>query len=84
VQQCTNGDPEDLFMDKYSFDEDQYDKDAIASFDRILNIGGQSIGDGEEAFIDITLKGGQIYLLVVSDEGMGTGVYELTLQELVE
>jgi hypothetical protein len=63
------------------FDVDTLDKNQSSTVNRVLNTGGRADESGEEAFLDITLEGGQEYLLVVGG-GTDQGVYELTLQEI--
>lgn len=82
VQQATLG-VTDL-VTKFNFDMDHYDKDEVPTRNMIWNLGGASIGDSEEAFLDIVLMGGQVYTLIVGDESGGTGVYEITLQEITD
>ena len=63
------------------FDEDSTDDDDSYSFNRGLNLGGQSWEEGEEAYMVVTLDGGSKYLLIVG-AGDDTGSYEMTLQVL--
>ncbi len=64
------------------FDQDQTDDDDSVSLNRKLNLGGVSVEEEEGAYLDVTLSGGQQYILVVGSEG--TGPYELTVQAYVE
>jgi hypothetical protein len=63
------------------FDMDTLDENQSPTVNRILNTGGRADESGEEAYLDITLEGGQEYLLIVGG-GTDQGVYELTLQEI--
>ena len=63
------------------FDADTLDVDENPSKDLILNTGGAAHDSGEEAFLDVTLEGGQTYLLIVSG-GTDQGVYEFTMREI--
>jgi hypothetical protein len=63
-------------------DDDEVDDDNSVSLDRVLNIGGVSANDEEGAFLDVTLLGGQQYMLVIG--ASGTGPYELTIRAITE
>ena len=85
VMQCTlagNDSSGFVPLDTEIFDQDQTDDDDSVSLDRQLNLGGVSVDEEEGAYLDMTLTGGQQYILVVGSEG--TGPYELTVQAHVE
>ena len=63
------------------FDVDTLDEDEIATANKLLNTGGASDDSGEEAFLDITLQGGESYLLVIGG-GTDEGAYEFTVREI--
>ncbi len=64
-----------------NFDVDSRDEDEAPSYDRLNNTGGSADSSGEEAWLDITLQGGETYVIVVSG-GSDNGVYEFTVQEI--
>ena len=83
VMQCTlvGNDPSGFVpIDVNVIDVDERDEDDASTFDRRMNVGGVSAEDYEGAYLDITLTGGQQYILVVGGEG--TGPYELTLRAI--
>ena len=83
VMQCTlvGNDPSGFVpIDVNVIDVDERDDDDASTFDRRMNVGGVSAEDYEGAYLDITLTGGQQYILVVGGEG--TGPYELTLRAI--
>lgn len=85
VMQCTlagNDSSGFVPLETDIFDQDQTDDDDSVSLNRKLNLGGVSVEDEEGAYLDVTLSGGQQYILVVGSEG--TGPYELTVQAYVE
>lgn len=84
VMQCTAAGGDASAYDAVTeeiFDEDSTDDDDSYSFNRGLNLGGQSWEEGEEAYMVVTLDGGSKYLLIVG-AGDDTGSYEMTLQVL--
>ena len=87
VQQCTSfGGSLPAGVDPYStdwMDADEQDKDDDFSYSRTYNTGGQAGTSGEEASLDVTLVGGERYVVVVGSAG-DTGVYELSFRQIVE
>ena len=60
-------------------DQDETDDDSDYTYNRIGNMGGQSVEEHEGAYIDLTLEGGREYIIVVGASS-GTGGYELNLK----
>ncbi|GDX78814.1 hypothetical protein LBMAG42_06250 [Deltaproteobacteria bacterium] len=87
VQQCTSfGGSLPSGTAPYSttwLDTDELDEDEDFTFDRSLNTGGLAGVEGEEGFLDVTLVGGEQYLVVVG-AGEDEGVYELSLRQINE
>lgn len=83
VMQCTlNGgsiDPSSLATARI-FDIDEQDDDEESSYDRERMLGGRYAGDGEEAYLEVDLSGGQQYIIVVG-AGTDRGAYELRVQQ---
>ncbi len=63
------------YIDGYELDEDE-----TPGFSAILNIGGHSGPEGEEALLTTSVLGGQQYIVVVSGGG-DSGTYELSLRQ---
>ncbi|NCG19299.1 MAG: hypothetical protein GWP91_09835, partial [Rhodobacterales bacterium] len=63
------------------FDFDETDSDDESYYDRAAGLGGRSVSDGEEAFYQGILVGGEQYLIVVG-AGTGEGAYELQVREV--
>jgi len=85
VQQCTSlGGVMDGSVEAYNsswLDVDEQDGDDTPTFSRLYNTGGASGVDGEEGFVEVTLDGGQQYLVVVGSPG-DTGTYELSFVQV--
>jgi hypothetical protein len=62
------------------FDLDEQDEDEESTYDRTRLLGGRYGLDGEEAFIEASLSGGQQYIIVVG-AGTDLGPYELRVQQ---
>ncbi|MBL8618489.1 MAG: hypothetical protein JNM72_22935 [Deltaproteobacteria bacterium] len=62
------------------FDLDEQDEDEDSSYDRARLLGGRYAADGEEAFIEASVSGGQQYIIVVG-AGTDLGPYELRVQQ---
>lgn len=85
VMQCTlaGGDSSGYTaLDTDVIDEDSTDDDDAATYDMTRNLGGTTDGDAEDAYLEITLEGGQEYILVVGASEAGTGTYELSITTL--
>jgi hypothetical protein len=78
---CVPSTGETPVLDRTAFDADTLDEDSNAYVDRAENVGGVSVDSGEEAFLLITLEGGDTYLLIVGGNGT-TGTYELSLRQI--
>jgi hypothetical protein len=87
VQQCTlNGNVSPPSADRYSetwMDQDEQDEDEQFTRDPLTNVGGRSGSSGEEAFVQVTVTGGAEYLIVVGATSGGTGVYEISIREIL-
>ncbi len=86
VMQCTLADGDvDAFeaVSSEIIDNDERDSDSEASYNRALNLGGNSADSGEGAYFRTTLTGGSQYVFVVSG-GNDTGAYELTFKQVDE
>ncbi len=87
VQQCTSfGGSLPLGTEPYSptwLDTDELDEDEDFTFDRALNTGGLAGVEGEEGFLDVTLTGGEQYIVVVGS-AEDEGVYELSFRQINE
>ena len=86
VMQCTEAGGDSSAFDALSasdlFDTDSVDDDDDYSYDRSLNLGGRNGTDGEEAYMEVEVSGGQEYVLVVGGGADGAGVYEISIVEL--
>lgn len=90
VMQCTlAGGDADAILDNGGFytvdiiDLDSTDEDEVAYYDRVRNLGGRTGDEGEEAYMEVELMGGNQYVIVVGAE-TDTGVYELMVREIVD
>lgn len=77
--QCDLGYEFEDFLDESWFDVDEFDDDLDPTRDTKRVTGGRSGPEGEEAWLEITLTGGQSYVVVVSGGG-DTGAYELNVK----
>ena len=66
-----------------SDDGDESDEDSDYSYDRLTNVGGQSVDDHEGAYLSATLEGGKEYIFVVGASS-GTGGYELNIKKVTQ
>jgi hypothetical protein len=85
VMQCTvsgGSVAADVLIGSEILDTDQTDDDSISTFDRAANAGGRFAEDGEEAYLERDLVGGNQYLLVVGG-GSSQGSYEIEIREVV-
>ena len=80
VRQCELGLDQSLAYTSDWIDQDETDEDDDVTYDPIANVGGDSGGTGEEAYMTLSLNGGDIYTIVVSGGG-DTGVYELSVKQ---
>ena len=64
-------------------DSDEIDEDSDYSYDRLINVGGQSVEEHEGAYLSTTLEGGKEYIFVVGASS-GTGAYELNLKKVAQ
>ena len=84
VQQCEDADGDMDSVEPYDtavFDVDEVDEDDTPTVNRKSNTGSVSAGEGEEAYIEVELTGGEQYLVIVGG-GSDTGIYELSLRQL--
>lgn len=77
--QCELGYEFEEFLSEDWFDVDEFDEDLDPTRDTKRVTGGRSGPEGEEAWLEITLTGGQSYVVVVSGGG-DTGAYELNVK----
>ncbi|RME25849.1 MAG: hypothetical protein D6798_08015 [Deltaproteobacteria bacterium] len=66
----------ELVLPEEIIDFDTIDEDEISYYDRARNLGGMSDDSGEEAYMEVTLTGGQDYLVMVGAYDY-QGTYEL-------
>ena len=70
----------DYLTDEF-IDRDELDDDDAAYADLTRNLGGISYDQGEEAYLELSLQGGQQYILVVG-AGSDEGPYEFSIKVL--
>ena len=83
--QCTQAGGDSTAFEPLStdyIDEDSIDSDEDPTSVLGDNLGGLSGASSEEAFLEVSLQGGETYVLVVGATDGGTGAYELTIQPL--
>jgi hypothetical protein len=84
VQQCSLGTAagtSPVYVDDSIFDADSRDDDSDPTCNRRLNAGGLSGDAGEEAYMQVDLRGGESYLVIVGGTG-DKGTYEITLEQV--
>ncbi len=84
VMECTqNGNvaPSAWSVTAANLDVDELDSDDTATSSVLYNTGGRTGDSGEEAYVDVTLRGGATYLLLVGATA-GTGSYEFTVRAI--
>ncbi|HJN73657.1 MAG TPA: hypothetical protein QGF58_06950, partial [Myxococcota bacterium] len=80
VRQCELGVDSSEYYNNDWIDKDEIDDGDQLTYDPVGNVGGDSGGSGEEAYLSLTLAGGETYTIVVSGGG-DEGVYELSARQ---